>query len=171
VYKLSRRSLAIIKMIIIYLALILCFLGCQTDMKSFEKGNSDSSRKVLIAAEDSSFKRKVVTRIIDKLGTQDCYFRIIGLGHLKEEDTGQYGAILLVCKLTGGRVEARAKAFLQKNPSNPKAIVLLTSSFGGPIPKLAKADMSSVDAVTSASKNSQVEMRTDQLIELLIKRF
>jgi hypothetical protein len=42
------------------------------------------------------------------LGTEQWYFRIIGLDQIQEQDPEQYGAILLVAGYRAGRVEERA---------------------------------------------------------------
>jgi hypothetical protein len=156
---------------LIILATILCFLGCTVSKKIIETGNNNSSRKILIATENSEFKKEVVDRLIEKLGMQDYYFRIISLKQLEEVDRGQYGAILLVCKVTAGKIQARANTFINKELANPKLIIFLTSGSGDPLSEFNTADMSGVDAITSASRISEVEKLADQLKKLLIKRF
>jgi len=139
-------------------------------MQPFEKGDRTRGRKVLVAAEDSEFKRQVVEEVIGTLGTEDWYFRVIGLDQLAEHSTDGYGAVLLVCKLTGGRVEQRARAFLQENSTKSKTILLLTLAGEGPLPEAAKADIT-VDAVTSASSTDLVRERAAEVAAQLQRRF
>ncbi len=158
----------------IVLAGLLCVMGCTTNMEPFEKGDSSSSKKVLIAAEDSGFKKAVVEALIERLGTDDCYFRGIGLGQLDqlaEDDMEQYGGILIVCKMTGGRVESQARAFIDAERGNPKLVVLMTTGGDGAMPDGARKDLGSVDAVSSASKTGYVEESAEQVAVLLEKRF
>ena len=68
----------------------IALLGCRTNMATFEAGDANSARKVLIAGESSEFKERVVAGVIDRLGTQDWYFRIVGLDQLGAEQTEAY---------------------------------------------------------------------------------
>ena len=145
----------------------LLLLGCREDMQPFEKGNPNAARRVLIAGTTSEFRQSIVTKVIEKIGTQDCYFKITDLTSLDEEDTEQYDAILLVTALMASRIDGRITDFLQKNPANPKVIVFVT--VGGD-PETTKVDIE-VDAVTSASQSDRLEERADQLVILFKKRF
>jgi hypothetical protein len=152
------------------LCLVLLF-GCKSNMPSFERGDANSPKKVLIAAEESTFKRNIVENLIDTIGTEDWYFNVIGIDGLNEADPEQYGAVLLICKMTGGRVEARTRAFLEEQDGNPKLIVLLTTGGKGELPDSAQSDIGTVDAVSSPSKTASVEETANELAALIEKRF
>ncbi|MDD5065897.1 MAG: hypothetical protein PHF84_02500 [bacterium] len=160
-----------VKRIIISLFGMFFLFGCSTNMTSFEKGNITSPRKVLIAAEDSAFKKKVVDRLVDKLGTKDWYFRIIGLNQLSKEDSGQYGAIILICKVSMGSIPSRVNTCLKKEQVKPKVVLFITSGSGDPLSGSIKTGIRGVDAVTSASLDGQAEKRADEIATQLIKRF
>jgi hypothetical protein len=159
------------KAVIVGLIGVLCLLGCKTDMEPYEAGNRTSARKVLVVAEDSEFKRDVVATVIERLGTQDWYFSVVGLDQLARVDTGQFGAILLVCSVRGGRLDERASAYLERDPTNAKAVLLFTCGVDGPVPELRdKLDLR-VDAVSSASRDDRVSVRAEEVAALLEKRF
>lgn len=158
----------------IVLAGLLCIMGCTTNMEPFEKGNSSNPKKVFIAAEDSGFKKAVVEAVIERLGTEEWYFRGAGLDHLDQltdEDLEQYGAVLIVCKMAGGRVESQGRAFIDKERRNPKVVVFMTTGGDGTMPEGAQSDLNSVDAVSSASKTGYVEESSEKIAALLKERF
>lgn len=158
------------KIMLISFAAALLVLGCAANMTPSEAGNSDAARKVLIAGDSSAFKVKVVARLIEDLGTRDWYFRIVGLDRLEEQETGQFGAILLVAAFRAGHLDKRVSSYLRKDPSNPKVIVFFTRGTEDPMPERVKPDIR-VDAVSSASRADRVESRAEELALLIEKRF
>jgi hypothetical protein len=150
--------------------LVLMLLGCRTNMASSEAGDPGSSRRVLIAGEQTDFKSHVVEAMIAKLGTKQWYFRIIGLDQLAQQDTGQYGAILLLAGYRAGRIDERVASFLEKDPTDPKIVVFYTRGTEDPMPERSKPDLR-VDAISSASKKDREELRAGELAELIEKRF
>jgi len=158
------------KIMLISLVVLFFVCGCEQDNVFFEKGDLNSSRKVLIAGTTSQFKKEVVAKIIEKLGTQDYYFKVIGLNQLEKEKTENYRAILLVTAFMAGKIDGRVKQYLQKNPSDPKIIVFYTRGTEDPLPDWSKPDIK-VDAVSSSSLSDRVDKRVDELISLIIKRF
>lgn len=160
------------KIIIIIILVGLFFVcSCKQDMAFAEKGNINASRKVLIAGVTSEFKENVITEVVEKLETQDYYFKIIGLSQLDREETEQYGAIVLVGTYMAGRIDKRVTKFLQKDPNDPKVIIFYTiGSENNPPSERWEMDIT-VDAVTSASLPNSVEKRAEQLITLIEKRF
>ncbi len=149
---------------------LLCLVGCKSNMAPSEAGNPNGMRRVLIAGEDTAFKRKLAAKVIEELGTPEWYFRIIGLNQLAEQETGQYGAIVLAAGYRAGRIDERVSTFLRKDPENPKVIVFYTRGAEGPMPDWAKAEIR-VDSVSSASRDDRVELRAGQLAALIEERF
>jgi hypothetical protein len=158
------------KIAIIGLVGLLCVFGCKTNMIPSEAGDPNGARRVLIAGEDTAFKRKVVAKVIEKLVTQDWHFRIIGLSQLAEQETGQYGAVLLAAGYRAGRIDERVSSFLLKNPTSPRVIVFYTRGTEDPMPDWSKPDIR-VDSVSSASRDDRVELRAGQLAALIEERF
>ncbi len=156
---------------VIIMLCVFPLIGCKSNMPAFERGDKSNPRKVLIAAEDSAFKRNVVEQLIETLGTDDWYFKVLGTDSLPETDIGQYGAVLLICKMTGGRVETRTRTFINEQPDNSKTILLLTTGGKGSIPDGARGDTGSVDAVSSPSKTDSPDEMVDELAALLRERF
>jgi len=158
------------RIVIAGLIAVIVLFGCRTNMAPYEAGDAGNPRKVLIAGEHSEFKENVVSRVIETLGTEDWYFRIIGLDQLQEQETEQYGAILLVAAFRAGRLDERVTTYLSKDPMNPKTILFFTRGTEDPMPEKHKPDIQ-IDAVSSASKDTRVEKRARELVVLLEKRF
>lgn len=148
---------------------MISILGCRTNMSQFEAGKRDAEAKVLIAGEDTSFKRKVVNRLIETLGTRDHFFRVIGLDALAEQEVGSYGAIVLLAGFRAGRLDARIGRFLADDPSNPRVIVFYTRGTEDPMPERSKPKLL-VDSLSSASRDDRVERRALELADLVEQR-
>lgn len=145
--------------------------GCKQDMEFAEIGDINAGRKVLIAGVTSEFKQNVITEVIEAFETQDYYLKIIGLSQLDREETEQYGAIVLVNTYMAGRIDKRVAEFLQKDPTNPKAIIFYTIGDENNPPSGRNKPDIKVDAVTSASLPNNVEKQAEQLITLIENRF
>jgi hypothetical protein len=154
---------------VVLLALLLV-LGCSTNMASFEIGDPESSRRVLVAGEQTEFKKQVVEGMIEKLGTKSWYIRVIGLDQLAEEDTALYGAIALVAGYRAGRLDQRVSDFLAPNPTDPRIVVFYTRGTEDPMPVRSKPDLR-VEAISSASKKDREGLRAEQLAALIEARF
>lgn len=159
-----------IRPIILALAAVSILGGCQPGMEAAEIGSATAGRKVLIAGTASAFKVKVVEGIVSRLGTQEYYFRIIGLDALETQDTTAFGAVLLVNTCMAGKAGGKVSRFLSKDPADPKVIVFTTRGGEGrpvdfPVPDLK------VDAVSSVSSADLAEQRSGELASLIRARF
>ena len=153
----------------VFVIIFIC--SCAKDMKPFEMGNNQNPKKVLVLAADSSFKKQVLDKTIEKLGTKDWYFRVIGFEQFKSEDATQFGAILVVCELVAGHLQSKANSILEKYQTDPRMIIFLTKGSDDLLKENAKKDIGSLDAVTSASASDRVESTADQIATFLMKRF
>jgi hypothetical protein len=157
------------------LAVTLCALamlvpGCARDVKTAERGESGASRKVLIAAVESDFKRKVMDKAVETLGTKDYYFKIVGLDQLAKEDTAPYGAIVLVGTFMAGRLDGRIMDYAANNQADPRLIVFYTQGAEGP-PATGVRSAVKGDVITSASSADRVAPKAEELAGLIRKRF
>jgi hypothetical protein len=143
--------------------------SCTTNMSVSEYGNPSSERKVLIAGEGTAYKRQLAAETIRILGTEKCYFRILGLDRLEALDTAPYQAVVLLAGYRAGRLDERVKRFLKGNPTNQKVILFLTRGTDDPMPQSKMPDVK-VDSISSASRMDGVEMRADQLAVLIRER-
>jgi len=144
--------------------------ACRTDMAPAERGSIGAAQSVLVAGERSDFKVKVIAATVEELGTRDWHFRVVGLGRLEDQDLGQYGAILLVSTMMGGKLGGGVRRFLDADPGNPKVVLFFTRGGEGPIPEQWGLGPQ-VDAVSSASRDDRVEGTARELAVLLRARF
>jgi hypothetical protein len=153
-------------------ALVLPILlsGCAQGMQAAEAGNAASGNKVLIAGTSSGFKEKVAEGLLKRLGTQDYYFRIIGLDALESQDTSAFGAVLLVNTCMAGKAGGKVSRFLAKDPANPKVIVFTTRGGEGKPVDFGVSDVK-VDAVSAVSPSGNAEKAADDLAALIKARF
>lgn len=143
--------------------------GCVNDMPASEYGNPAAAQKVLIAAQDTRFKREVLASLVAAIGSVDWYYRVIGLSQLAGQDFAEYGAILIMSPIEGGAIDKRVSSYLAKDPANPRAIVFYTYGIESLKDKI-KWDYQ-VDAVSSASTGGSAGTNTDRLVALIRKRF
>ena len=60
-------------------------------MALVKKGDIKSTRKILIVrTEGNNFRKTVINKLIDTLGTKDYYFKNIKLSQIDKEDTNQF---------------------------------------------------------------------------------
>ena len=156
-----------VKMVVMVLAAAVFFLGCYEDMEPFEAGDSSAEQKVLIAAEDTDFKRKVVDTVLENLGTGERYFRIIGLSQLKDADTDRYEAVVLISAVKAGKLDGSVKSFLENGTAKSKTVLFITAGGEVPVSELKEKLGIRVDAVSSASRDNRLEAKAEELKTLL----
>ena len=145
------------------LFIILVFWGCASQpVATVESGTPGSSnRKVLVATQNSKFKRMVVSEIYDELNQNSIYMKIIDVKKLKNQSSAEFSAVVIINKCMVGRPDPRVESFIDREPRKNKIIVLTTG-----IRDSWKPDESGVDAMTSAS----VLEKSDQVAKTIVNR-
>jgi hypothetical protein len=136
--------------------------ACAHDADTYEAGPARAGRRVLVAGAQSEFKRKVMDRVVQKLGVQEYYFRVTGLDGLAAADLSEYGAVLVLYSLPGGRMDERVARFIGRNKGNPKIIVFYTRGLD------ARTEEELEAAADQLRRSNQY---ADQLAELIARRF
>jgi len=154
-------------------ALLLCALpllwSCTTNMPTAEQGNPSNERKVLLAGENTAYKRQLAAETIRAVGTDNCYFRIVGLDQLEAFNASSYRAVVLLAGYRAGRLDGRVTRFLEHNPTDHRVILFFTRGSDDPLPQGKGPDVK-VDAISSASRADRVQQRADQLALLIRER-
>ncbi|MDH3800030.1 MAG: hypothetical protein OES70_15385 [Desulfobacterales bacterium] len=130
--------------------------GCASQpVATVESGPAAASnRKVLVATQNSKFKRALVSEIHDELNQNSIYMKIIDVKRLKNQSGAEFSAVVIINKCMAGRPDPRVESFIDREPQKNKIIVLTTG-----IHDSWKPDAPGVDAMTSASvldKSNQV---------------
>ena len=139
------------------------FWGCASpSLTTVESGPAAASnRKVLLATQNSKFKRAVVSKIHDELNQNSVYLKIVDVKLLKNQSSAEFSAVVIINKCMAGRPDPRVESFIDSEPQKNKIIVLTTGILDS-----WKPDASGVDAMTSAS----VLDKSDQVAKIIVNR-
>ena len=143
-------------------------IGCITDMTPFEHGLSDSSRKALIASEQTAFKEQLVANVVDTLGSS-WYVKVVGLGDLETESTDQYTAIVLITAMRGGKLDGRVFDYLTGDPSDDRVLVYYTRGTEDPLPE-RYVPVLAVDSISSASRDGRTAAMVTEIVAFVQAR-
>ena len=127
---------------------LLCF-GCTLgSVDTRETGSGDEGApRILIASQQSKFKRALVAEIRTALQKKQYYIKIIDVKALRDESIHNYHAVVIINKcMADPRVEDYILEATQKDK-----IILLTTG----VMEAWKPDSDKVDAMTAASKLSE----------------
>jgi hypothetical protein len=135
--------------------LVLCclaFFGCTLKtIDTMETGDKTSVKsRVLIATQNSEFKRTVVSEIKKALGDGLFYIKMLDIRWLPNEAVDDYDAIVILNRCMAGRPDPRVESFIDTVQDQNKVIVLATGRLDS-----WKPESSAVDAMTSASTMSE----------------
>jgi hypothetical protein len=150
---------------------VLLALGCSVPHRMVSKEDAVSrdwndpslERRVLIASRSSEFKDEVVERVEEGLRNEDLlYVKVIGVEALEQEDVAPYHAVILVNTCMAWKMDPKIEAFLKKQASTDRMIVLTTSGDGEWMPKKKEMEF---DVVTSASEEYDPQAVADQIVD------
>jgi hypothetical protein len=116
---------------------------------SYERGTPALPLHVLVAAQGSAFKDRLVTTLVGELERRPAYVKVIDVGALPGVDAASWQAIVIVHSWEFGKPPRVVSDFTVRLPDTGKVIDVTTS--GGGREKLA-----GVDAISSASIMDEV---------------
>ena len=148
------------------LVLFLCLIFCGCTLKTIETietGDKAAAEcSVLIAAQQSRFKDKVVADIKSALkkvrNNHVFYIKVVDLAWLTYESPAQYCAIVLINRCIAGRPDPRVEIFIDDIQDKQKLVVLTTGRLDS-----WKPASPAVDAITSASTMSEAGTVADAI--------
>ena len=151
------RNRAIFSLVLVVVGLAFC--GCAVRaVKTTEAGDPRAGNKVLIATQRSEFKEAVVSRIVEDLGKDLCYVKVIDLKTLKHEPAQDYDAVVVVNTCKAWRLSGGASRFVKEFPDKERVVLLTTAGGEDWKPKGVE-----VDAITSASKEQKADPVADEI--------
>ena len=109
---------------------------------------------VLIAMEQSEFKRAVVERVRDGLVRKGVAVKVGDLRQLGGEAAGKYDAVVILNTVWAWRLKGEVRAFLKAASADLKKKVILINTANDESWKTKEAG---VDAITSASRKNNVD--------------
>lgn len=128
--------------------------------KSYEINDPAAGTKILIATQGSPFKDKVVDYIVDELIRQKIYIKVIDVSELPAISIDQFTAIIVLHTWEMEKPPDVVAEFLEKM-KNEKNIIVLTTSKG------SDTTTEGIDAMTSASKMTEVPFKAEEILERL----
>jgi hypothetical protein len=145
-------------LIILKLALLGCAVGTVDTIESGDRAAEQI--RVLIATQNSDFKKAVIQTIRDTLENNSSYIKVIDVKKLPYETTEGYHAVIILNECMAGRPDPRVESFIDDSPEKEKLIVLITGRLDSWKPESPR-----VDAMTSASVMTQATTIGQSLAE------
>jgi hypothetical protein len=125
--------------------------------EEYSVNDPSSERRVLIATQGSAFKNAVVSGIVERLKQRSIFVRVVDVGALSDVKESEWDAIVVLHTIEYGRAPPAARAFVDR-AADPRRVVVLSTSGAGDF------KIEGVDAISSASRMTDVPARVDALI-------
>ncbi len=137
----------------IYLLIILVF-GCAGNVpyENIERGEVNSSKKVLIAVHSSEFKNELVDAVIKELDNS-IYIKTIDLKNLQDENTLDFNVIVIIAMKRVFNINRNVRNFIELTEERDKIVLFFTEAGKSRIPK----EFIEIDVVSSASRQENLE--------------
>lgn len=149
--------------------LLILFLGFNLSVFASEvTGYKDASKavkkKVLMAIQESQFKKAVILKVKKSLQEDGHSVKIINLKELSAESTDNYQAIVIVNTCQAWRLNGHVRKFLKNIPEDEREKIVLFTTANS---KSWRPKLTGVNAITSASKMSEVDHIADSIINMV----
>jgi hypothetical protein len=132
---------------------VLGVLRPQKDLPHSESIGKPGGPMVLMASQDSEFKRALVREIGYALVSEGINQRIIGVDDLKGIKSSEYNVVVVISSCIAWGLEEDVQVFLKRQETFSNIILVTTSGTGGWLPNTLDND---VEAISSASTLSTV---------------
>jgi len=133
----------------------------QKDIQPSELNKPSLEKRILVASRSSEFKDTVVNKIRGDFQNESVYMKFIGLEQLEKEDGTNYAAIVMINTCMSWDMDRNVKSFLKRHNDQSNMIVLTTSGDGDWLPKMKEQNF---DAISSASKEDNVDVIADKIV-------
>jgi hypothetical protein len=124
----------------------------------------ETPKKILIITDSSGFKTKVINRIFKMSAGKGITYHVLDINDIVQSNSDKYDRYIILCKMVGGRIEEKSLAYYQTLSDKNAILIGLTYFFNVPMPENAKQEIGNIDAVTSASKNSNVDTFAKKIV-------
>jgi hypothetical protein len=126
--------------------------------ESFSVNDASSARRLLIATQGSTFKNAVVAGVVERLRQRPIFIQVVDVSALSGVNASDWDAIVVLHTIEYGDAPPAAQAFVNRVGDTGKVAVVSTSGRGD-------FKMEGVDAISSASRMTDVPARVDELVE------
>lgn len=130
-------------------------------MTGYKDASKAVKKKVLMAIQESQFKKAVILKVKESLQEDECFVKTISLKGLSGESAYNYQAIIIVNTCWAWRLNGHVRKFLKNTPDDErKKIILFTTANS----KSWRPKLTGVDAIASASKMNEVDHIANSII-------
>jgi len=154
--------IAVLVVLVIALFAIFWLINKQGVVEAYDIGESESSRKLLIASQGSNFKNALVESVTTHIAKESIYVSVVDVTDLENVKEDDWDAVLLIHTTEQWKLQPDVKAYLDHAQSLDKVIVVTTSGSGE-----WKSEEYDVDVMTSASKSEELPMLTNDIVTKL----
>lgn len=144
--------------LVVFMLLIL--VGTSVYAESY--GDSNSSRQVLIVKEDTGYKKRLIKELISRLEDEgNIYITVVDhrKGELVDLDPADYNAVFITNSGVQAKVRPGVMTWLDKISGKDENVILHTTQTSVWEPAVE------VDSITSASRNSNINKISDEIIQ------
>ena len=119
---------------------------------------------VLVVKEDTSYKRRLVRTLVEKLEDQGAEVTVIDhrRGQLSGVDPSDYGAVFITNSGAQAQVRPAVLSWLGDVNDRDDNVILHTTQINDWTPPVE------VDSITSASENSNISRLTDDIVDRIM---
>lgn len=156
-----KKVLILIAVLLLLILSLMLFYKYRYSMKvaePIEVGDTTMAYHALIATQGSSFKDSLAADIIKQTKDRDFYIKVIDISSLRDIVYDDWTVVILLHTWEYGKPPEEIKVFMDRIPSSERLIVVATSGDG-------TSRMENVDAITSASKVSEIQRTTEEIVK------
>ncbi len=129
-------------------------------VEPFQVTVPDPEHQLLIATQGSDFKNAVVAGLIDALKERPVSISVIDVSGLSSVNVEVWSAVVILHTWESWEPQVDARQFLERQSDLSKVVVLSTSGDGD-------FKMDGIDAISTASKMSEVPSRVVDVVRLI----
>lgn len=130
-------------------------------------GSPQAPNKVLIATENTRYKRRMIDTLVEKLDDGSVYITVVD--HKRKElegvDPRNYSAVFITNSGAQAKVRPWVMEWLDKVSGYDENVIVHTTQITDWDPPVQ------VDSITSASDNSNIDSLTDDILRRLKEKF
>lgn len=169
--KMNRHLLYCCSVVVIMFFLSGCavprLLWPQKDVTASGTAIPDKRQAVLIASRSSEYKETLVAELHKQLASVNIPQKTIGIDDLREFDSSDYAAIIVINTCLAWGLDHDVETFLKQQKSHSNIILITTSEDGEWLPNKHGRDF---DAVSGASTMTNIDAMTRDLMARIRKR-
>lgn len=136
-------------------------------VKPYEVNSPSLERKLLIAAQGSTFKDKVTEGIVNDYNFDAIYIQVIGIEELHGIDPEDFDALVILHTWEYGKPPVSVKEFMDRTEKDKYKIVVLSTSGDGAY-KLENVDAIAGESILEDAESfvKQIIARIDPLLKV-----